>query len=79
MRQLVHISSHLTACCCLHCVDSYPLEGTPAEIGYSLRRGRGGSLDCMWGVQWCAVDLWHATTKSETTVGAGNQTRISRS
>ena len=23
----------------------------PAEIGYSLRRGRGGSLDCMWGVQ----------------------------
>ena len=23
----------------------------PAEIGYSLRRGRGGYLDCMWGVQ----------------------------
>ena len=23
----------------------------PAEIGYSLRRGRGGSLDCVWGVQ----------------------------
>ena len=23
----------------------------PAEIGYSLRRGRGGSLDCMWDVQ----------------------------
>ena len=23
----------------------------PAELGYSLRRGRGGSLDCMWGVQ----------------------------
>ena len=23
----------------------------PAEIGYSLRRGRGGSFDCMWGVQ----------------------------
>ena len=22
-----------------------------AEIGYSLRRGRGGSLDCVWGVQ----------------------------
>ena len=23
----------------------------PAEIGYYLRRGRGESLDCMWGVQ----------------------------
>ena len=23
----------------------------PAEICYSLRSGRGGSLDCMWGVQ----------------------------
>ena len=23
----------------------------PAKVGYSLRRGRGGSLDCMWGVQ----------------------------
>ena len=23
----------------------------PAEIGYSLRRGSGGSSDCMWGVQ----------------------------
>ena len=23
----------------------------PTEIGYSLRRGRGGSLDCMSGVQ----------------------------
>ena len=23
----------------------------PAEIGDSLRRVRGGSLDCMWGVQ----------------------------
>ena len=23
----------------------------PAEIGYSLRIGRGGSLDCVWGVQ----------------------------
>ena len=23
----------------------------PAEIGYSLRRGRGGCLACVWGVQ----------------------------
>ena len=23
----------------------------PTEIGYSLGRGRGGSLDCTWGVQ----------------------------
>ena len=23
----------------------------PAKIGYSLRRGRGGSSNCMWGVQ----------------------------
>ena len=54
---------------------------------------RGGSLDCMWGVQahigptvflvlFCkdfGQDVWHTTTKSEMTGGAGNQTRISRS
>ena len=51
-------------CLVFQCGESYPLLHTakaivlktrpipmPAEIGYSLRRGRGGSLDCVWGVQ----------------------------
>ena len=36
----------------------------PAGNGYSLQRGRGGSLDCIWGVQMhngplaCLVPFW---------------------
>ena len=58
----------------------------PAEISYSLRRGRGGSLDCVWGVQThsgppvflvpfrkdLASMYGFATTKSEMAAGAGN-------
>ena len=40
---------------CLQCreivLKPRPIPMPAAEIGYSLQRGRGGSLDCMWGVQ----------------------------
>ena len=52
----------------------------PAETGYFWPRGRGGSLDCMWGVQTHSgpgQDEWHSTTKSQMT--ARNRTWISRS
>ena len=59
-----YVFRQIRTCVVFQCGESYPLQSTaeaivlkprpipmPAEIGYSLRRGRGGSLDCMWGVQ----------------------------
>ena len=36
--------------CVSHGTQAAPYH-MPTDLGHSLRRGRGGSLDCMWGVK----------------------------
>ena len=63
-----------------------------AELGYSLQRGRGGSLNCMWGVQTHSGPLvflvpfckdlarMNGTPQpNQRWAGTGNRTLISRS
>ena len=58
----------------------------PVKIGYSLRRGRGESLDCMWHEQTHSIfvpfckDLARMNgTKSKLTAVTGNRIQISQS